>query len=214
MPTKRFENLDPERRNAILDAARVEFGRSGFERASLNEIIRAAGISKGSLYYYFEDKLDLYMTIARQMMSEVMEIIGWEAFGGESDDFWGDLENLYERMMCYMVDHPEVVRFGWDARQLMHSPVVSSAFSEMMERGFEIFRDILRKGQQMGAVRTDVPLDLLASALYYMGEGMDFWVFDHWNELSSQERNKIMKFYSEFAKKIAGTSNYQGDSES
>ena len=61
MPTKRFENIDPERKKKILDAARLEFIRNGYDGASLNTIIREAGISKGSLYYYFEDKIDIYI---------------------------------------------------------------------------------------------------------------------------------------------------------
>ena len=33
----------------------------GFENASLNRIIKKAGISKGAMYYYFDDKMDLYI---------------------------------------------------------------------------------------------------------------------------------------------------------
>ena len=92
MPTKRFEHLEPERRDCILSAARKEFIRNGYEGASLNTIAGEAGISKGSLYYYFEDKTDLYLTVLREVMSELQRNIGGIGVGEFSNDFWGDIE--------------------------------------------------------------------------------------------------------------------------
>lgn len=59
MPSERFEKLDEKKRQRILDAARQEFARVPYEAASINQIIRNAGISRGSFYTYFEDKRDL-----------------------------------------------------------------------------------------------------------------------------------------------------------
>ena len=56
MPTRRYTNLDPETKSKLLEASIDEFAEKGYNDASLNAIIKAAGISKGSLYYYFEDK--------------------------------------------------------------------------------------------------------------------------------------------------------------
>ncbi len=71
MPTKRFDKLEPERRTRLLATAREEFIRNGYEGASLNTIVKEAEISKGSLYYYFEDKADLYLTVIGQNMEEI-----------------------------------------------------------------------------------------------------------------------------------------------
>ena len=62
MPRKRFADLEQPRRNRILGAAAHEFAERGYEAASVNRIITEAGISKGSLYYYFDDKEDLVAT--------------------------------------------------------------------------------------------------------------------------------------------------------
>ena len=43
----------------------VEFGTRGFSAGSLNVIASQAGIAKGSLFQYFEDKLDFFVTICR-----------------------------------------------------------------------------------------------------------------------------------------------------
>lgn len=65
MATERFLKLSQEKKDRILQAARHEFARVPFEDASINQIIREAGISRGSFYTYFEDKLDLLHYVFR-----------------------------------------------------------------------------------------------------------------------------------------------------
>ncbi len=50
-----------EKREALLEAALSEFSEKSFEEASLNTILRNAGISKGVFYYHFSDKRTLYL---------------------------------------------------------------------------------------------------------------------------------------------------------
>jgi AcrR family transcriptional regulator len=54
MVRSRFARLPPEQQQVILRAALEEFAARGFHDASLNRVIEAAGISKGSMYYYFD----------------------------------------------------------------------------------------------------------------------------------------------------------------
>jgi AcrR family transcriptional regulator len=55
--------LDTAKRRQILDGARAVFLGQGFEGASMNDIARAAGVSKGTLYVYFENKERLFTAI-------------------------------------------------------------------------------------------------------------------------------------------------------
>lgn len=59
MPTKTFFNLPEEKRGKLLDAIREEFSRVPFSEVSINQIVRMAGIARGSFYQYFEDKQDM-----------------------------------------------------------------------------------------------------------------------------------------------------------
>jgi AcrR family transcriptional regulator len=59
MPTKTFFNLPEEKRQKLLEAIHGEFSRVPFGEVSINQIIRMAGISRGSFYQYFEDKQDM-----------------------------------------------------------------------------------------------------------------------------------------------------------
>lgn len=59
------DRLDSAKRRQILDGARRVFLAQGFDAASMGEIARSAGVSKGTLYVYFTSKEDLFATIVK-----------------------------------------------------------------------------------------------------------------------------------------------------
>ena len=65
---------DSSKRRQILDGARKVFMDLGFDGASMGEIARAAGVSKGTLYVYFADKCRLFEAIVEQESLEQGEI--------------------------------------------------------------------------------------------------------------------------------------------
>ena len=57
---------DNAKRRQIVDGARAVFLSQGFDAASMNDIARAAGVSKGTLYVYFRHKEQLFEAIVEQ----------------------------------------------------------------------------------------------------------------------------------------------------
>lgn len=60
MPKDLFFTIHEEKKTRIIEAAIKEFSQQLYEKASINQIIKEADISRGSFYQYFEDKEDLY----------------------------------------------------------------------------------------------------------------------------------------------------------
>lgn len=54
---------DPAKREQIIDGAKSVFMKLGFDAASMNDITREAGVSKGTIYVYFQNKEDLFGAI-------------------------------------------------------------------------------------------------------------------------------------------------------
>src|SRR6266536_6192830 len=73
MPRATWANLDAERRGRVLHAAMAEFGRHGYSGGSLNVIAREAGVAKGSLFQYFDDKFDFFAHVAEYTSLRVYE---------------------------------------------------------------------------------------------------------------------------------------------
>ncbi|MGD0642413.1 MAG: TetR/AcrR family transcriptional regulator, partial [Roseiarcus sp.] len=61
------------KRRQIMDGARAVFLSAGFDGASMNDIARAAGVSKGTLYAYFDSKEQLFEALIREERSQQAE---------------------------------------------------------------------------------------------------------------------------------------------
>jgi len=70
-------------RAELLAAARRLFGERGYAEVGTEEIVRAAGVTRGALYHHFENKRELLAAVYEQVEREVTEWIATEAFAGE-----------------------------------------------------------------------------------------------------------------------------------
>ena len=61
------------KRRQIMDGARAEFLKSGFDGTSMNDIARSAGVSKGTLYVYFASKEHLFEALIREERQQQAE---------------------------------------------------------------------------------------------------------------------------------------------
>jgi AcrR family transcriptional regulator len=173
----RFAKLPESQQQAILGAALEEFGAHGFHDASLNRVIEAAGISKGSMYYYFDGKEDLYIHVARVELERLLVRLGPFPIPAQTDPdvFWSTLEGFYLRLMSTLADSPQlaaVVR-GWLAAS---NTALQQAQQELGQAVLPWIEEALDAGRRIGAVRTDLPTGLLITVVVGMGQAMDTWL--------------------------------------
>jgi AcrR family transcriptional regulator len=75
MTTHARRALVEERKAQIIQAAIKVFAAKGFERATISDIARAAGVAEGSIYNYFKNKADLLVSIPRQKIEPAVQSI-------------------------------------------------------------------------------------------------------------------------------------------
>jgi AcrR family transcriptional regulator len=186
MPRPRFQKLEPEVRRRILEAAAKEFAAHGYRQASLNHIIDALGLSKGLFYYYFDDKADLFCSVV-ELMWETMfvDLIDIESLDGET--FWPEVEALFHRNQQRIREQPWLM--GIHRVLLDRPPGFEELFSEKVAEVAKFLERLLRKGQQVGAVRTDLPMNLLLPVLLAVDQASDRWLLEQWDRLEPGERN-------------------------
>ncbi|SRR5258708_6692536 len=74
MARARASNYDHKRR-AILDRSAALFAEYGYDRASMNKIATACGVSKANLYHYYKDKDELLFDVIRFHLEELLQVV-------------------------------------------------------------------------------------------------------------------------------------------
>ncbi|UJW58544.1 TetR/AcrR family transcriptional regulator [Bacillus sp. A116_S68] len=82
----KFYSLPLEKQERIINAAINEFVKNGYDKASTNDIVRGAEISKGSLFNYFNNKKDLYLFLL-EYATGIVDDIYQEIDFNETDIF-------------------------------------------------------------------------------------------------------------------------------
>lgn len=140
-------------RKALLDAARKLFSEKGFGATSTEEILAAAGVTRGALYHHFADKTALFAEICAELMAEAAQRI--EAATEGVDESLRALETGFAAWFGYVLDP------GVRTILLVEAPTVL---------GFTRWR-ALDEAHSFQSLRSGVAEALLNGALDYAGEG-------------------------------------------
>ena len=183
MPRPRFRKLAPDKQRAILSAAFDEFAAHGLQNASFNRIIESAGLSKGAMYYYFDDKEDLYLAVLSAAMAEIVAPLGDMPKVQSAEEFWSALRAMYFRMLDAYRSSPRQVSLARGFLRSLGIPKISEAYAAYEQSAAVWFAQLLQTGQTVGAVRTDTDPGLLLAATFGMLEGTDRWLIERWDQL-------------------------------
>lgn len=171
-PLPRFHRLAKPRQQTLLDAAEVEFGDHGFDDASFNRIIAAAGVSKGAMYYYFADKADLFTAVVRRAMAAYNARVGELGPVTTAADFWSAFEALLERAAEAALVDPNLTQLLRD----LHAGKGGADALALEDELITWMANVLEAGQRVHAVRTDLPLELLARVAMSVTDALERWV--------------------------------------
>ncbi|HET8668722.1 MAG TPA: TetR/AcrR family transcriptional regulator [Terriglobales bacterium] len=132
----------------ILDAALKLFSQRGYEGTSTREICELAGITKPTLYYFFESKEGVYRALVRTAFEEYEEIVesGLSTPGGLREKLKKVAELEFERTRA----KPELVRFVFSLVYSVNSPfvqVVQTFHETMVARLHEAVSHATRAGE-------------------------------------------------------------------
>lgn len=85
----------PERRQALLDAARAVFLEKGYASATIDEVVARAGGSKATVYSLFENKEGLFAALVAEAAEELSELVRTYPLDGRIKDVLRDFGQHY-----------------------------------------------------------------------------------------------------------------------
>ncbi len=104
-------DLDPQRRDAILNAALKEFSLQGYDNASTNVIAKEAGISKALMFHYVSSKQELFL-IVYDYFSGLMKKEYFELMNYDEKDIFDRLRQSYLLQIKLLEKYPWISEFS------------------------------------------------------------------------------------------------------
>lgn len=162
---------EPVRKRLLSEATRL-FADRGFESTSVQEIVAAAGVTKGAMYHYFDSKDDLLHEIYGRVLRLQMERLTMFSEGAEP---------LPERLHAAAVDVVVTTVENLDDSKIffrsMHqlAPDTSKNVRAERRRYHECFRDLIIEGQASGVFRDDIPAEMVVDFFFGSVHHLGTW---------------------------------------
>jgi len=157
--------MRPERSRKQLMAAAIDcFARLGYQGTSIDRIARDAGVTKGAVYYHFRDKEDLLFEAVKDRIGGFEQQVLEEVSSAQDA-----LENLRHVVdACFF--HATVSNHRRFIITLMiealdTNPRLSQEFRNILRRMRAFLATVVRRGQQRGTLRVDVPAEAAAAVI-------------------------------------------------
>ena len=199
MEIARQERLDDAKRERLMEAAMEEFAERGIESASYNKIIERSGISKGTVYYYFDNKDSLLLTVLDEICGQFNRAIGDLALPDTKEEYWAVAREYNSRSIRFFFENPKVWRVL--LRISKDAPNMGGQLEPVRERVTRSMDDLIVRGQEIGAVRDDIPPVMAQRLMHELGKALSAGIMEERTcpELeppprSEEEQIKIEKF--------------------
>lgn len=152
-----FRNLSPEKQERVLAAALGEFSDKGYQQASVNTMVSASGIAKGSIYQYFKDKSSLFLYVFDFAIGMVRRTLLAVKEETREEDFFVRLEKSLLAGVEFIQRHPRV--YGLYLKILFdrHVPRRQELLQAVRQFAAEYLGSLVRQGQARGELRADLP---------------------------------------------------------
>lgn len=140
------------KRDAVLDAALSLFSHYGYQRTSMEDVARKAGISKGAIYLYFESKEEIFLALSAQLLERTIEAARRAA--GSEAPIAERILGVLEAKLGHLFD---IIRNSAHAADLIDakSRICADIWSKGEERYARLLSELLVAAAERGELRLD-----------------------------------------------------------
>lgn len=158
-------------RESILNVATRLFGRFGFHKTSMDEIAKIARKAKGSLYYHFASKEDLFREV---IVTEIGNLKNQLSIIVNNPDL-----SAFEKLKRYLIKRMEVLHTAKNYHETIkadffeHFYFVDDIRAELDVWETENFKKIILQGIESGEFILDVEVDVTADVFLMLLKGLE-----------------------------------------
>ena len=168
------------RKDDIIASAKRLFAENGYLGVSLDAIIADTDTSKGTLYYHFDSKEDIYATALEDMVARMHEV----AYDAEAlaqataQTFWPTIVAGWRRAVTHLLSHPEEMALWRGVQRQWRILPDSGPARRIRERNLQIGVAIVERGQELGCIRGDLTPMQCAELIESLDVVTDGWFFE------------------------------------
>jgi AcrR family transcriptional regulator len=168
---------------ALYDAALMEFAAHSFRDASLNDILKAAGMNKGSFYYRFRDKMELYLSLLYRVGVEKMRLFQEHDVSRTSSGFFDEFRNMALIGLKLAKKDPRFVVFS---RRILQEEAqvrerITACFGDMRA---SLLTDMVERAKASGEFRPELKTETAVYVIETLLVHMDELVPADWDDES------------------------------
>ncbi len=197
LPKDTFFNLNEEKQEKVVRSAIGQFAKNGYEKANIAIIARNAGIAKGSMYQYFENKKELFLYSVQWTIKFFVTKYSTFIKPGDADLF----DYLYEsstQILKQIEEERELALFIQDVLLGKYSTVKDQSLDVMLQSGDDYILKMIGDGKANGSIRADMDDNILA--MFMTGASMKIKEYIL-NKARSEEKD-IISGYESYQKDI------------
>lgn len=150
-----MDDKQEAKRQEILLAALRAFSSGGYDKTSMADIVEATGLSKGTLYWYFKNKQELYSAlvtmVTEQLMQEIMQTIQLHEDKGAAEHIRSIFQRSGEILM--QTDANSMALYTDFLLQAWHDETLRAKFTDYYQQYMDMLETIIQRGIDQGEFR-------------------------------------------------------------
>jgi AcrR family transcriptional regulator len=170
--TRTFRRLDPERRQAVLDALFEEAAEKGPTRLNIKQVAERSGASIGSLYQYFGSRENLVRLLVKIAVGSMVELLRASMLSLRNLPFREALRYYIVEGVKYSQSQKSLTRFLTLSAYQGDEDIGKSVVLPIAVVMRETVRDLLKAGMARGELRSDIDLEAASRAVNVLMIGM------------------------------------------
>jgi AcrR family transcriptional regulator len=198
-PARRRGSLD----QVLIDAAMDLFASYGYRGTSLARIARAAGVTKGALYWHFADKEEFFIAVVAKVLGEWELIFEKPAHATNAVEFRAEFGRLFDTIAELNEKNPWVSRLLLIIALESHKigPRVLRSMRKANLDGIASFRDLVERGQRLGIFDDEIDPNWAATQIFssYLGLAMLWYLHGPRFDLRRSLRRQAREFMRQWS---------------
>lgn len=154
---------DKKGQRRIFETAAGVFAKKGYHETTVDEIAQAIGVAKGTIYYHFKNKEDLYLALIQEGVNLLREQLEQAVAGATTPR--DKVKNIIKNHLAFIEKEKDLVFLF--LKELCGTDLRREVLARMLSECLQIIRHVLEEGVRDGTFRA-IDLEITPSSLFGM----------------------------------------------